>query len=66
MLIAHKVVQHKLTIPEGLTSDQIVAAACATTTCSIGDVKEPPREGSLLPDTYLFERGDTRQADADA
>ena len=29
----------------------------------VGDVKEPPREGSLLPDTYLFERGDTRQAE---
>jgi UPF0755 protein len=28
-----------------------------------GDVKEPPREGSLLPDTYLFELGDTRQAE---
>ena len=28
----------------------------------VGDIKETPREGSLLPDTYVFERGDTRQA----
>ena len=28
----------------------------------VGDVKEPPREGSLLPDTYKFARGETRQA----
>ena len=61
-LIAHKVVQHKLTIPEGLTSDQIVERL-RDDDVLIGDVKEPPREGSLLPDTYLFERGDTRQAE---
>ena len=28
----------------------------------VGDVKETPREGSLMPDTYYFERGDTRQS----
>jgi UPF0755 protein len=61
-LIAHKVVQHKLTIPEGLTSDQVVERLRADDVL-VGDVKEPPREGSLLPDTYLFERGDTRQAE---
>ena len=61
-LIAHKVVQHKLTIPEGLTSDQVVERLRDDDVLA-GDVKEPPREGSLLPDTYLFERGDTRQAE---
>jgi UPF0755 protein len=61
-LIAHKVVQHKLTIPEGLTSDQVVERL-RDDDVLVGDVKEPPREGSLLPDTYLFERGDTRQAE---
>ena len=61
-LIAHKVVQHKLTIPEGLTSDQVVERL-RDDDVLVGEVKEPPREGSLLPDTYLFERGDTRQAE---
>ncbi len=61
-LIAHKVVQHKLTIPEGLTSDQVVERLHDDDVL-IGEVKEPPREGSLLPDTYLFELGDTRQAE---
>jgi UPF0755 protein len=61
-LIAHKVVQHKLTIPEGLTSDQVVERL-RDDDVLVGEVKEPPREGSLLPDTYLFELGDTRQAE---
>ncbi len=61
-LIAHKVVQHKLTIPEGLTSDQVVQRL-RDDDVLVGDIKEPPREGSLLPDTYFFERGDTRQAE---
>lgn len=60
-LIAHKVVQHKLTIPEGLTSDQIVQRLREDDALA-GEVKESPREGSLLPDTYFYERGDTRQA----
>ena len=47
-LIAHKVVQHKLTIPEGLTSDQVVQRL-RDDDVLVGDVKEPPREGSLLP-----------------
>lgn len=58
-LIAHRVVRYKLTIPEGLTSDQIVQRL-RDDEVLIGDIKESPREGSLMPDTYYFERGDTR------
>src|SRR5271156_3493582 len=58
-LIAHRVVRYKLTIPEGLTSEQIVQRL-RDDPILIGDIKEPPREGSLMPDTYVFERGDTR------
>ena len=61
MLLSHKVVQHKFTVPEGLTSDQIVQRL-RDEDAFAGDVKELPREGSLLPDTYFFERGDTRSA----
>jgi UPF0755 protein len=61
LMASHKVVRHKITIPEGLTSDQIVQRL-RDDDVLIGDVKEIPREGSLMPDTYYFERGDTRQS----
>lgn len=60
-LVSHHVVQHKITIPEGLTSDQIVQRL-RDDDVLVGDIKERPREGSLMPDTYFFERGETRQA----
>jgi UPF0755 protein len=60
-LVAHRVVMYKLTIPEGLTSEQIVERLRENEVLA-GDVKETPREGSLMPDTYSFERGYTRQA----
>jgi len=58
-LIAHHVVRYKLTIPEGLTSEQVVDRLREDPVL-IGEIREPPREGSLMPDTYYFERGDTR------
>ena len=58
-LIAHRVVMYKLTIPGGLTSEQILQRLRENDVL-LGDVKETPREGSLMPDTYYFERGDTR------
>jgi peptidoglycan lytic transglycosylase G len=54
-----KVVQHALTLPEGLTSEQIVARLLEADALS-GQIKEIPREGSLLPETYKFTRGMTR------
>ncbi len=60
-LIAGKVVLHSLTIPEGLTSDQVVQRL-RDSDVLVGDIKEPPREGSILPETYKFARGETRQA----
>ena len=61
LLASHRVVQHKLTIPEGLTSDQVVQRLRDDDVLA-GEIKEVPREGSLMPDTYYFERGDTRQS----
>ena len=58
-LVAHRVVRYKLTIPDGLTSEQIVQRL-RDDPVLIGDIKEPPRDGSLMPETYYFERGDTR------
>jgi UPF0755 protein len=55
-----KVVQHTITIPEGLTSEQIVARLMENQILS-GNIKEIPKEGSLLPETYSFPRGMTRE-----
>ena len=58
MLVAHKIVEHRITIAEGLTSDAAVALVLADPVLT-GPVIVVP-EGSLLPETYLFERGTTR------
>ena len=59
-IIESKVVQHAVTIPEGLTSEQIVARLLENTALS-GQIKEIPREGTLLPETYKFTRGMSRE-----
>jgi len=58
-MVEGKVVQHALTIPEGLTSEQIVARLADSEIFS-GTVREIPREGTLLPETYKFPRGTPR------
>ena len=50
----------KLTVPEGLTSLQILERIKADANLS-GEVGEVPEEGSLLPETYRFSRGMSRQ-----
>jgi UPF0755 protein len=55
-----KVVMHQITIPEGLTSEQIVDRLMANDVLT-GNIDEVPPEGSMLPDTYSFPRGTTRE-----
>ena len=55
-----KVVRHVVAVPEGFTS-QMAADAVARSDVLVGEVVTPP-EGSLLPDTYLVQRGESRQA----
>jgi UPF0755 protein len=59
-IVENKVVQHALTIPEGLTSEQIVARLLENDALA-GQIKEIPREGTLLPETYKFTRGMARE-----
>nr|WP_230531191.1 endolytic transglycosylase MltG [Microvirga roseola] len=59
-LVQGKAILHSVTVPEGLTSEQIIARLYENEILS-GDIVETPREGTLLPDTYKFERGTTRQ-----
>lgn len=51
---------HSILIPEGLTSEQIVARLRENELLE-GDITRIPPEGSLLPDTYRVERGWSRQ-----
>lgn len=55
-----KVYRHKLTVPEGLTSAQIVALIDAAPALD-GVIDAEPVEGTLLPNTYFYVMGDTRQ-----
>src|ERR1700759_3346118 len=58
-MVEGKVVQHAVTIPEGLTSEQIVARL-SDNDIFAGTVREVPRDGTLLPETYKLPRGPTR------
>jgi len=59
-IVEGKIVAHQVSIPEGLTSEQIVARLLQDSVLA-GDIKQIPREGSLLPDTYNFARGINRE-----
>jgi UPF0755 protein len=55
-----KTVKHRLTIPEGLTSAEILALVQDAPELE-GNVGPPPPEGELLPETYLYEYGELRR-----
>jgi len=59
-IVEGKVVQHSITVPEGLTSEQILARLTDNDIFT-GSLREIPREGTLLPETYKFPRGTTRE-----
>jgi UPF0755 protein len=59
MLVRGEVIQHPITIAEGLTSAMAMAVVRADPFLS-GEMPETPPEGRLLPETYLFQRGTTR------
>lgn len=55
-----KSILYKTTLPEGLTSEQIVERLKAEPSLS-GEITGVPPEGALLPDTYYFSKGTPRQ-----
>ena len=61
LLASGKTVRHRLTIPEGLTSAEIVAIVNAIPELE-GGPESVPAEGSLMPETYFFSLGDKRSA----
>jgi UPF0755 protein len=59
-IVSGKVIQHAVTVPEGLTSEQIIARLVEVDFLA-GNIREVPKEGTLLPETYSFPRGTTRE-----
>ena len=61
LLQSGKTIERRVTIPEGLTSLQIVAILNATEKLT-GEIETIPPEGSLAPETYFFTTGESRMA----
>ncbi len=58
-LVSGREILHSVTIPEGLTSEQVIQRLKDNDLLS-GEVREIPKEGTLLPDTYRVSRGLSR------
>ncbi|POF28798.1 endolytic transglycosylase MltG [Roseibium marinum] len=59
-LVEGNAVTHSVTVPEGWTTAQIIERVRAHPVL-VGEITEIPGEGDLLPETYTFARGSTRQ-----
>jgi UPF0755 protein len=60
LIASGKSITYKLSIPEGLTSETAMARV-NTNEILTGPAVAVPAEGSIMPDTYVFRRGMTRQ-----
>src|SRR5580704_17964162 len=61
LLQSGKLVQRRLTIPEGTTTAEIIDLVRKTDALS-GEVTVDAKEGDLLPETYFYSRDDTRDS----
>lgn len=59
-LVEGNAVTHSVTVPEGWTTAQIIERVRAHPILE-GEITEVPAEGDLLPETYTFARGTSRQ-----
>lgn len=60
ILVSGKSIVRKLFIPEGLTTKQILDKINDEATL-LGEITETFKEGELMPNTYFFSYGDTKQ-----
>ena len=60
ILVSGKSIQHKITAAEGLTS-RMIYTLVKNDPDLMGDPGPVPPEGTLLPETYLFTHGTTRE-----
>jgi UPF0755 protein len=61
ILRSGQTIQYPVTAAEGLTTAMIARVVEASDVLT-GEIERMPAEGTLLPETYLVSRGDTRQA----
>jgi UPF0755 protein len=61
ILQSGKLVQRRLTVPEGMTTAEVIDLVRKTDALS-GDVTVDVKEGDLLPETYFYSRNDTRDS----
>jgi UPF0755 protein len=60
LIASGKSITYKISIPEGFTSEMAVARVNANEVLAGPPAAVPP-EGSIMPDTYVFRRGMTKQ-----
>ncbi|MFT3988948.1 endolytic transglycosylase MltG [Aestuariivirga sp.] len=60
LIASGKSITYKISVPEGFTTDMALARVTENDVLT-GEVTSPPPEGAIMPDTYVFERGATRQ-----
>jgi UPF0755 protein len=60
LMASGRVVQHRLTVPEGVTSADIVTLLKSAPALT-GNIAQTPADGTLLPETYFYLLGDSRQ-----
>ncbi len=60
-ITAGAILQHSISIAEGLSAHEVMALVATIEPLS-GALPAPPPEGSLLPETYNFPRGESRSA----
>lgn len=59
LLLSGRTVVRRLTVPEGITTSQVLDLVAASEGL-VGEVGDVPGEGTLLPETYHFSYGDSR------
>jgi UPF0755 protein len=59
LIVSGKFITYKVTIPEGWTTAQALDRLRENEVL-VGDISLTPAEGQIMPDTYVFQRGETR------
>ncbi|MFZ5675161.1 MAG: endolytic transglycosylase MltG [Pseudomonadota bacterium] len=59
LIASGKFITYKVTIPEGWTTAQALERL-RNNEVLLGDITLTPGEGEIMPDTYVFQRGETR------